>query len=78
LLKLVNTQLDFSRIEARRIEGCYEPTDVASLTADLASLFRSVIERAGVKLVVNCDGKTDLAWVDREMWEKIVFAARDH
>lgn len=36
LLKLVNTLLDFSRLEAGRIRARYEPTDVATLTSDLA------------------------------------------
>ena len=73
LLKLVNTLLDFSRIEAGRIQACYEPTDLASLTVELASLFRSAIERAGLRLVVNCELSPELAYVDRQMWEKIVF-----
>jgi signal transduction histidine kinase len=73
LLKLVNTLLDFSRIEARRIQACYEPTDLPGLTVELASLFRSAVERAGLRLLVNCDVSTELAYVDREMWEKIVF-----
>ena len=33
LLKLVNTLLDFSRIEAGRIQAVYEPTDLAAFTA---------------------------------------------
>src|SRR6202012_986541 len=37
LLKLVNTLLDFSRIEAGRAQAAYEATDLAALTADLAS-----------------------------------------
>mgnify|MGYP001162074420 CR=1 FL=1 len=73
LLKLVNTLLDFSRIEAGRIQACYEPTDLGSLTVELSSLFRSAVERAGLKLLVNCDLGKDLAYVDHEMWEKIVF-----
>jgi signal transduction histidine kinase/FixJ family two-component response regulator len=73
LLKLVNTLLDFSRIEAGRIHARYEPTDLPSLTAELASQFRSVIERAQLKLLVNCPATTELAYVDHEMWEKIVF-----
>ena len=44
LLKLVNSLLDFSRIEAGRVQASYEPTNLASLTADLASSFRSAIE----------------------------------
>ncbi|MGH9940646.1 MAG: histidine kinase dimerization/phospho-acceptor domain-containing protein, partial [Blastocatellia bacterium] len=44
LLKMVNTPLDFSRIEAGRVQASYEPTDLAALTADLASVFRSAVE----------------------------------
>ncbi|HSF60051.1 MAG TPA: ATP-binding protein, partial [Candidatus Binatia bacterium] len=72
LLKLVNSLLDFSRIEAGRIQAVYEPTDLGALTAELASNFRSACEKAGLKLLVNCDPLTESVYVDREMWEKIV------
>jgi PAS domain S-box-containing protein len=72
LLKLVNSLLDFARIEAGRIEACYEPTDLAVETAELASVFRSAIERAKLKLVVDCEPLAEAAYVDRDMWEKIV------
>ena len=72
LLKLVNTLLDFSRIEAGRIQAVYEPTDLATLTTELASTFRSLIERAGMALVVECSPLPEPVYVDREMWEKIV------
>jgi PAS domain S-box-containing protein len=72
LLKLVNTLLDFSRIEAGRVQAVYEATDLAQLTAHLASEFRSAIEKAGLTLVVNSLPLTEPAYVDREMWEKIV------
>jgi signal transduction histidine kinase len=71
LLKLVNTLLDFSRIEAGRAQASYELTDLAALTADLASNFRSACERAGLRLTVDCAAK-EPAYVDREMWEKVV------
>ena len=73
LLKLVNTLLDFSRIEAGRIEAVYEPVDLSLLTTELASMFRSAIEKAGLNLVVECSPLTSSVYVDREMWEKIVF-----
>ena len=73
LLKLVNTLLDFSRIEAGRVQASYEPVDLAGFTAELASLFRSAVERAGLKLLVNCGPGDPQVYVDREMWEKIVF-----
>lgn len=72
LLKLVNTLLDFSRIEAGRVQAVYEPTDLSALTTDLASVFRSAIERAGIELVVDCPGLPEQVYVDREMWEKVV------
>ncbi|WDT74283.1 MAG: ATP-binding protein [Candidatus Manganitrophus sp.] len=72
LLKLVNTLLDFSRIEAGRLQSVYEPTDLASLTADLASVFRSAIEKAGLRFVVDTPPLPEPIYVDREMWEKIV------
>jgi PAS domain S-box-containing protein len=73
LLKLVNTLLDFSRIEAGRIQASYEPTDLALVTQELASAFRSAMERAGMRLIVNCPDLSQTVYVDREMWEKIVF-----
>ncbi|HEX5966443.1 MAG TPA: GAF domain-containing sensor histidine kinase, partial [Pyrinomonadaceae bacterium] len=74
LLKLVNTLLDFSRIEAGRIEAVYERLDLCTLTQELASVFRSAIEKAGLNLVVDCDPPIEATvYVDREMWEKIVF-----
>lgn len=73
LLKLVNTLLDFSRIEAGRIQACYQPTDLSALTADLTSVFRSLIERAGLRLNIACPQLSEPAYVDRGMWEKIVF-----
>ncbi len=72
LLKLVNTLLDFSRIEAGRIQASYEPIDLSIVTADLASLFRSAVERAGVRLIIDCPQISEPVYVDREMWEKIV------
>ncbi|RKG92724.1 ATP-binding protein [Corallococcus terminator] len=72
LRKLVNMLLDFARIEAGRVQAAYEPTDLSTLTAGLASAFRSAVERAGLVLDVDCPPLPEPAWVDHEMWEKIV------
>jgi len=72
LLRLVNNLLDFSRIEAGRLVARFQPTDLAELTADLTSSFRSACERAGLQLHVDCPPLDELVYVDREMWEKIV------
>ena len=72
LLKLVNSLLDFSRIEAGRAEASYAPADLAQLTAELASNFRSACERAGLTLTVDCPPRVAPVHIDRDMWEKIV------
>lgn len=72
LLKLVNALLEFARIEAGRISATYEPTDLSAFTSELASVFRAAIERAGLRLTVNCPPLAEMVYVDRSMWEKIV------
>jgi PAS domain S-box-containing protein len=72
LLRLVNSLLDFSRIEAGRGEASYLPTDLAALTADLASSFRSATDKAGLTLSVDTPPLGQIVYVDRDMWEKIV------
>ena len=72
LLKLVNTLLDFTRIEADRVQASYQETDIAALTAELASSFQSLAEKAGLSLNVRCERIDSKCFVDPEMWEKIV------
>lgn len=72
LLKLVNTLLDFSRIEAGRVKASYRLTDLAALTTELVSVFRSATDRAGLQLSVQCESPKQPTYVDRDMWEKIV------
>ncbi|SCL32073.1 SpoIIE family protein phosphatase [Micromonospora inyonensis] len=73
LLKLVNTVLDFSRLESGRLAADYRPTDLADYTSRLSSTFRSAVERAGLRLTVDCPPLPAPVFVDRDMWEKIVF-----
>ena len=70
--KLVNNLLDFSRIEAGKINATYEPVNLSSFTIDLASTFRSAIEKEGIQFVVDCSLLSKEVWIDRDMWEKVV------
>ncbi len=72
LLKLVNTLLDFSRIEAGRVQASYEPTDLAVLTRDVASAFESAVEGAGLRYKIAVETLEEPVFVDHDMWEKIV------
>ena len=72
LLRLVNTLLDFSRIEAGRVRARYQPTELGAYTEELASNFRSACDRAGLRLETNCLPLDRPVYVDAEMWERIV------
>ena len=71
--KLVNTLLDFSRIEAGRMQASFEPLDLGAFTTELASVFESAVERARMRYEVDCPPLSAPVYVDREMWEKVVF-----
>jgi PAS domain S-box-containing protein len=71
--KLVNTLLDFASIEAGRMEASFEPLDLGAFTTELASVFQSAFERAGIRYEVDCPSLSAAVYVDREMWEKVVF-----
>jgi signal transduction histidine kinase len=72
LLKLVNALLDVSRLEAGRLRASYAPIDLAGVTAELAGMFESAAQKAGLALEIECSATSEPAWVDRDMWEKIV------
>ena len=71
LLKLVNTLLEFARLEAGRSDANFVETDLARMTYDLGALFRSAVESAGLRFVVDID-LPERVYVDRSMWEMIV------
>jgi PAS domain S-box-containing protein len=72
LLKLVNSLLDFSRVEAGRLQAVYQAADLSAMTAELASMFQSACQKAGLRLTIHCPTLPEPVYVDRDMWEKIV------
>ncbi|HMN46026.1 MAG TPA: ATP-binding protein [Povalibacter sp.] len=72
LLRLVNSLLDFARLEAGRMNAFYEPVDLASFSAEIASSFRSAIEKAGLALTVDARALPERVHVDPDLWEKVL------
>jgi PAS domain S-box-containing protein len=72
LLKLVNALLDFSRIEAGRVQATYEAVDLARLTTDIASAFESAMTQGGLTYILDIEQVAGLTYLDKDMWEKIV------
>ena len=72
LLKLVNTLLEFSRIEAGRFQATYERVKLGEATAEVASVFRSAIEKGGLEFEVRCQEPSAPVYVDKQMWEKVI------
>ncbi|HEY6514561.1 MAG TPA: ATP-binding protein [Steroidobacteraceae bacterium] len=73
LLKLVNALLDFSRLQAGRTQARFAPLDIAQFTAELAGMFESAVIKTSLRLQIDCPPLSQPAWVDRSLWEKIVF-----
>jgi signal transduction histidine kinase len=72
LQRLVNALLDFSRVEAGRVQPSFEPVDLAALTADIVAAFRSATDRAGLTLVIACEPVEGPVFVDVDLWEQVV------
>ena len=72
LLKLVNTLLDFSRLESGRVEARFEPVDLAHYTRELASMFETAAERLGLSLTLDVQPLPEPVYVDRDLWAKVV------
>src|SRR5579871_1102411 len=70
LSRLVNSLLDFSRVEAGEARPQLVETDVGALTAQIASSFAEVCALAGIDLVSRC--ASVMGRVDPDMWETVV------
>ncbi|KIO32181.1 hypothetical protein M407DRAFT_18753 [Tulasnella calospora MUT 4182] len=74
LQKLVDSLMDFTRVEGGRMYGRFRATSLADYTADLAELFRNPIEKNNIEYVVTSDHANEAtAFVDHDLWEKVVF-----
>jgi signal transduction histidine kinase len=72
MLRIVNTLLDYSKLEARVHTGVFQPTDLGDLAGRLVTMFESAAKLAGLELVNECRPLGDVVYVDREAWEKVI------
>ena len=72
LLKLVNTLLEFTRLEAGRVQAAFHPVDLTSSTIQSVSLLEFAFVEAGLDLAIDCKPLREPVYADPEMWEKIV------
>ncbi len=71
--RLLDALLDFSRMEAGRLQARFRPVDLAACTAQLASFFVAAARRAGLALEIDCPALPQPVHVDLALWERIVF-----
>ena len=72
LRTMVDALLDFSGAEAGTLTPDRQPCDLAAVTAEVASMFRSTAEHAGLQLSVRMPQAPVTAAVDRAMWSTVV------
>lgn len=73
LLKLVNTLLDFSRIESGKHLANFIQTDIVAFTKHLTANFSAVLDKAGLSFQIKTQVIEKPVFIDRQMWEKIIF-----
>lgn len=73
LLQLITGLLDFSRLEAGKIELRPEPTDVVTLTKSILADFGPALKQKQLTLVSNLPETTSAIEIDRYLYERILF-----
>jgi signal transduction histidine kinase/DNA-binding NarL/FixJ family response regulator len=72
LMRLVNALMDFSRLEAGRVEGRFVPIDLGSFVSELAAVFRPAVERMEIQYIVEVAPSDKLVFIDPTLFETVV------
>ncbi|MBA3994283.1 MAG: histidine kinase [Cyanobacteria bacterium DS2.3.42] len=73
LLQLITGLLDFSRLEAGKIELRPEPTDVVALTKSILADFTPALKQKQLTMVSNLPETSAHIEIDRYLYERILF-----
>jgi signal transduction histidine kinase len=72
-MRLVDSILDFSKMESGQLNGHFSPRNLGILSGDVAEVFRSSIEKARIEFNVSCARESDkLVYIDTSFWEKVL------
>lgn len=72
LLRHVNTLLEYSRLQAQRTAAHRRALDLAAVCVDLAGVFRSAVERAGLTLELDCPAHPVPVLADPNHLEQVI------
>jgi signal transduction histidine kinase len=72
LARLVDMLRQLFMFDGQRAVPRLRPLKVAAATRSLCELFRPAFDQAGIGFHVDCTQLEHPAWVDRELWEKII------
>ncbi|KAL7418688.1 hypothetical protein Q5752_006371 [Cryptotrichosporon argae] len=70
--RLVNSLLDFSRLEAGKLAGRFLPADLGRFVGDLAALFRPAVESRHIRYDVDIEAHSDVVFFDPTLLETVV------
>ncbi|WVR03014.1 hypothetical protein IAU60_000003 [Kwoniella sp. DSM 27419] len=70
--RLVNSLLDFSRIEAGKMQGRFAPLDLGRFVDSLATLFRPAVERRRITYELDIDRNERTVFVDPTLLETVI------
>ncbi|HEY6879938.1 MAG TPA: ATP-binding protein [Polyangiales bacterium] len=72
LARLVDMLRELFLFDGQNARPRLRPINIAAATRRLCELFRPAFEQAQIEFSVECAPLPDPAWVDRELWEKII------
>ncbi len=72
LAKMVDGLLELARADTQTVRPNPQPTDLSQLTRQLADMFRSTLEQAGVSLLLDVKELDTLVVIDPDVWTTIV------
>ncbi len=72
LAKMVDGLLELARADTQTVRPNPQPTDLSQLTRQLADMFRSTLEQAGVSLLLDVKQLETSVVIDPDVWTTIV------